>query len=194
MKVLLLLVVVLTHLNPSALAQPTESDTPDWLGTIREAQSALTAGELELAGRLFRQALTVSESKGQGEPGVVNCLCGLAQIEDRKGNFQESERLHELAMRTLEQITGDQDNHRYANYLTDLAELYARHGKLDKAELALRKQLDIRAKKPPLDEQRLIDAHEALARLLRMANRADEARIHESQALQLKFRRESVSP
>lgn len=159
-----------------------------WLLLHDQAMEALNSGSLEQAEDAFQQCLKAAEKANCTEPGVVKALVGLSLVQDRLGHFSESDRLYELATNQCEKATGNKENHRFAEYLPGLADLYHRHGKTEKATLAFQKLLDIRTQKPPKDDKKILEAHEHFALFLRSVNRADEAAKHEYEAAQLKFK------
>jgi tetratricopeptide (TPR) repeat protein len=107
------------------------------------ARAEMARGDLDNAESDFKAALTCAERNGAVEPGLVNCLCGLALLNHKRGNVAESERLYELAMRNLESLVGP-TSPRFAQYMPDLAWLYNEHGKPDKAEFLFKNALAIR--------------------------------------------------
>ncbi|MBY0549858.1 MAG: tetratricopeptide repeat protein [Candidatus Obscuribacterales bacterium] len=159
-----------------------------WLFLHEQGTEALSSGLLDQAEEAFQRCLKAAESADCTEPGVCRALVGLALVQDRRGNFTESDRLYELATNQCEKATGNKDNHRFAEYLPGLADLYHRHGKTDKATMAFQRLLDIRTKRPPGDDSKILEAHEHFALFLRSTNHADEAAKHEHEAAQLRFK------
>ena len=107
------------------------------------AQSAMEQGDLDRAEANYKSALNMADKSSDIEPGVVNSLCGLSLVNHKRGNFAESERLYELAMRDMEGLVG-RTSTRFADWLPDLAWLYNEHGKADKAEVLFKSALQIR--------------------------------------------------
>ncbi|MBY0357223.1 MAG: tetratricopeptide repeat protein [Candidatus Obscuribacterales bacterium] len=157
-----------------------------------EARASFKAGHYEQSEKQWRQTLTLAEQADL--LSVIDCLCGLALVKDKQGDFDESDRLYELAMRNLESHTHNQDNYLYADYLPGLADLYLNHGKIDQAQLIHQKLLDIRInKEPSLDsaqnkENEIMKAETAYANFLRKINRPDLATEHENKAASIHYR------
>ncbi|HEY9760542.1 MAG TPA: tetratricopeptide repeat protein [Oculatellaceae cyanobacterium] len=115
----------------------------DWANLETSAQTALEQGDLDKAEANYKSALNIADKSSAIEPGVVNSLCGLSLVNHKRGNYAESERLYELAMRDMEGLVG-RTSVRFANWLPDLAWLYNEHGKPDKAEVLFKSALQIR--------------------------------------------------
>ncbi len=182
---------VVAHLLSAGLAVwlvCAASAQESWLLFHEQGTEALNSGALDQAEDAFNRCLKAAESADCTEPGVCRALVGLSLVQDRRGNFAESDRLYELVTNQCEKATGNKDNHRFAEYLPGLADLYHRHGKTDKATLAFQRLLDIRTKRPPKDDNKILEAHEHFALFLRSTNRADEAAKHEHEAAQLRFK------
>ena len=115
----------------------------NWVSLEGNARDALARGDLDKAEAGFKNAVAAADQSSAVEPGVVNCLCGLSLVYHKRGNYAESERLYELAMRDMEGLVG-RTSTRFADWLPDLAWLYNEHGKSDKAEVLFKSALDIR--------------------------------------------------
>ncbi len=127
---------------PKDSAQYGELSSSPWFVHSLEARDALRNGQLEQANTMFRTSIAEAETAGALNPGVVNCLCGLSLLHDKEGKSAEAERLYELAMRTVEGLSG-RNSIEFARLLPDLAWLYVAHGKPDKAEPILRQAVEI---------------------------------------------------
>jgi tetratricopeptide (TPR) repeat protein len=115
----------------------------DWSNLETSAQSAMEQGDLDKAETNYKSALNIADKSSNIEPGVVNSLCGLSLVNHKRGNYAESERLYELAMRDMEGLVG-RTSTRFADWLPDLAWLYNEHGKPEKAEVLFKNALQIR--------------------------------------------------
>ena len=166
-----------------------------WKKLHKEAFEAYQKADYDKAKELWTKAIWEAEhsTPAQIEPGVVNCLIGLAFMNDKQGNFAESERLYELAMRDLEGLAG-RGSPKFADYMADLADLYQRHDRADQGEVTYRDMLKVReAKARETDNlksssertesyQKHAEALERYAQFLRRMARNDEAITHENKA------------
>lgn len=153
---------------------PAIAENTDWVALETAARSELGQGDLDKAESDFKSALSNAEQSAAIEPGVVNCLCGLALVYHRRGNVAESERLYELAMRNLESLVGP-SSPRYADYMPDLAWLYNEHGKPDKAEVLFKNALSIRHRTYGDDDPGSVPLMLQYAKFLRANGRQAEA-------------------
>lgn len=168
----------------------------DWEDTLSEAQSQLKQGRLEEAESSFKEAEKACEevklgpTDGDGfkkmSKGVANCLIGLSTIRDKQGDGPESDRLYELAVRTVEKAYTSESLD-YAKYLPGLADLYDKHGRADKAELVLKKILDVRLKLND-DSSSIAQAYDHYARFLRSKSQPDRAVELENKSADLKYK------
>lgn len=154
---------------------------PAWLPLEQQARASLVAGQLDAAEQQYKEALSTAERAGAIEPGLVTCLVGLAYVNDKKGNPQESERLYELAMRNMEGLVGP-TNVRFADWLPDLAFLYDSHGKPDKAEVLFKRAWRIKQDTYGGNDVRVAEVLEQYARFLRKNGRQVEAADLETRA------------
>ena len=85
-----------------------ESNAPDsavvhtstqWRQFEEKAQKAFQSDNDDEADKLWNEALKRAARENQIYPGIVDCLRGLALLNEKKGNYAEAERLYELAMR-----------------------------------------------------------------------------------------------
>jgi tetratricopeptide (TPR) repeat protein len=166
-----------------------------WKKLHKEAFEAYQKGDYDKAKEVWTKAIWEAEhsTPAQIEPGVVNCLVGLAFMNDKQGNFAESERLYELAMRDLEGLAG-RGSPKFADYMADLADLYQRHDRADQAEVTFRDMLKTReAKARETDNlksssdriesyQKHAEGLERYAQFLRRVSRNDEAVATENRA------------
>jgi tetratricopeptide (TPR) repeat protein len=168
----------------------------DWEDTLSEAQSQLKQGRLQEAESTFKEAEKACEevklgpTDGDGfkkmSKGVANCLIGISTIRDKQGDAQESDRLYELAVRTVEKAYTS-DSLDYAKYLPALADLYDKHGRGDKAELVLQKIIDLRLKLND-DSSSVAQAYDHYARFLRSKSQPDRAIELENKSADLKYK------
>ena len=105
-----------------------------WQDLDSGARALMKEGRLAEAESQWKEAIALAETDKEIDPGVVDCLIGLSGLYDKRGNAAESERLFELAMRTVEGVKGS-DSAAYADRLPALAALYRKHGKSWHSEL-----------------------------------------------------------
>lgn len=172
----------------------------DWEEMLSSAQDDLRSGNLSQAEGKFKEAERLCEAVKLGptddqgfkrmSKGVADCLIGIATIRDQQGDSVESDRLYELAIRTVEKPYTA--NHlEYAKYLPKLADLYDKHGKADKAELVHQKIIDIRTKLAPKDDPSVVQAYDNYAKFLRSKSRNDEAVVVENKSSEMKYRNQN---
>jgi tetratricopeptide (TPR) repeat protein len=172
---------VITILTTVHSVSPAIAENTDWVALEAAARSELGQGDLDKAESDFKSALSNAEQSSAIEPGVVNCLCGLALVYHRRGNVAESERLYELAMRNLESLVGP-SSPRFADYMPDLAWLYNEHGKPDKAEVLFKNALSIRHRTYGDDDPGSVPLMLQYAKFLRASGRQAEASQLETRA------------
>lgn len=160
----------------------------DWRIYDEAAKKAFNAGNLDDAEQNWRDALREAEKSSNVEPGMVNCLCSLALVNEKKGNGQEAERLYELAMRNMEGLVGP-TSPRFADWMPDLAFIYDAHGRPDRAEVLFKKALTIKEKSYGAEDLRVADVLDDYARFLRKNNRGVEATSLELRSKQIREKR-----
>ena len=179
-------------------------NTPSWKQFHDQALQAFDRNDFDEASNLWTKAIWEAEHATPAciEPGVVNCLVGLAIMNDRQGKFGESERLYELAMRDMEGFAG-RGSPRFADFMADLADLYHRHSRADQAEVTFKDLLTFReAKARETDNlkssaersesyQKLAESLDSYSRFLRRQARNHEATAVENRAQTI---RTSVQP
>ena len=168
----------------------------DWEDLLSDAQSKLSQGQLQEAEATFKEAEKACEevklgpTDGDGfkkmSKGVADCLIGLATIRDRQGESAESDRLYELAIRTVEKAY-TANSLDYIKYLPPLADLYDKHGKADKAELVLQKIIEVRLRLKD-EPAPIAQAYDHYASFLRSKSQPDKAREYENRSAELKYR------
>lgn len=168
----------------------------DWEVTLSDAQEELRKGRLDSAEEKFKQAekeceeVKLGPTDGDGfkkmSKGVADCLIGLATIRDKQNESSESDRLYELAIRTVEKAYTS-NSIDYAKYLPPLADLYDKHGKADKAELVLQKIIEVRTKLKDEPAQ-VASAYDHYARFLRSKSQPDKAVEYENRSADLKYK------
>ncbi|MCC7530674.1 MAG: tetratricopeptide repeat protein, partial [Candidatus Melainabacteria bacterium] len=114
-----------------------------WQDLDAGARALMTEGRLAEAESQWKEAIALAETGKEIDPGVVDCLIGLAGLYDKRGNAAEAERLFELAMRTVEGVKGA-DSAAYADRLPALAALYRKHGKSWHCDLLFQRLIKIR--------------------------------------------------
>lgn len=179
-----------------AAFQPFAAFAADWEDQLSDAQSKLRQGKLDEAETAFKEAeksceeVKLGPTDGDGfkrmSKGVADCLIGLSTIRDRQGDSAESDRLYELAIRTVEKAYTS-NSLDYARYLPPLAELYDKHGKADKAELVLQKIIDLKVSHKD-DSSSLAQAYDHYARFLRAKSQPDKATEYENKSADLKYK------
>lgn len=148
--------------------------SPGWQDLDANARAAMREGRLADAETRWKEAIASAESEKEINPGVVDCLIGLAWLYDKRGDTAESERLYELAMRTVEGIKGG-DSAAYADRLPDLATLYRRHGKSWHSDLLYQRLIKIRENTGGKNSPELATALEMYSRFLQSEGRQAEA-------------------
>ncbi len=103
-----------------------------WQDFDGAAKDAFSRGDLTEAESDWREALRLAELASAIEPGMVTSMTGLAMINEERGNYEESERLYELAMRNIEAGLG-RETAQFAAYMPNLGYVYQKHGKTQKA-------------------------------------------------------------
>lgn len=159
----------------------------EWYQLDRRARKALRDGMNIQAESLWKQAVAKAESRGKIDPGVVTCLIGLSYVNHLNGNFGESERLYEYAMRDVEGTTG-RESSQFIQYIPDLAWLYNEHGKPDKAEVLLKHALKVNERAFGAQSPRNADCLEQYAEFLRKLKRNTEARQYDQRAKNIRSR------
>lgn len=183
-RLLALIACLLTGYFPPAC--PGQSS--DWRTYDEAAKKAFNAGNFDDAEQNWRDALREAEKSSNVEPGMVNCLCSLALVNEKKGNGQEAERLYELAMRNMEGLVGP-TSPRFADWMPDLAFIYDAHGRPDRAEVLFKKALTIKEKSYGAEDLRVADVLDDYARFLRKNNRGVEATSLELRSKQIREKR-----
>lgn len=145
-----------------------------WQDLDAGARSAMREGRLAEAESQWKNAIARAESDKEINPGVVDCLIGLAWLYDKRGDTAESERLYELAMRTVEGVKGG-DSAAYADRLPDLAALYRRHGKSWHSDLLFQRLIKIRENTSGKISPQAASALEMYSRFLQSEGRQAEA-------------------
>jgi tetratricopeptide (TPR) repeat protein len=175
------------------LAFPTHeiwAQTPEWAVLEQSARSALASGNLDKAEADFQAALKIADQKQDIQPGVVDSLCGLALVNHKRGNYDESERLYELAMRDMEGLVGPTDT-RFADWMPDLAWLYNEHHKPDKAEVLFKRALRIRERNLGANDPSVASLLLQYAKFLRLNGRDTEAEVLETRAQSIRWKIEN---
>jgi tetratricopeptide (TPR) repeat protein len=145
-----------------------------WTVPFGEAENCFNRGDMPAAKEHCEKALKLADEAREVEPGVVQCFVKLALINERLGNPAESERLYELAMRTLEAQAG-RESLRFADFMPDLGYLYQAHHKSAKAEVLFKKTIAVREKILGADDPTVADALDDYAHFLDKENRHVEA-------------------
>lgn len=145
-----------------------------WQEMHAGARAAMQEGRLAEAEQQWKEAIARAETDKEIDPGVVDCLIGLAGLYDKRGDVAESERLYELAMRTVEGVKGG-DSAEYADRLPDLASLYCRHGKSWHSDLLYQRLIKIREKTKGKNSPEAASALEMYSRFLASEGRQAEA-------------------
>jgi hypothetical protein len=167
----------------------------DWQTSLAKANEDLRAGNLDNAEDGFTTAqklLEGAQTKSQDElkrngMALVECIVGISKVKDRRGDASGSEQAYEMAMNTLKNFCeGGIKSQAYADYIPGIADLYERHGRIDQAELALKRVIEVRQTIPPKDDNKTIAAFDQYAKFLRGQKRNDEATVIENNAAQMR--------
>ena len=151
-----------------------------WYELDQKARRALAQGDISQAESDWLSALKLAESNNNVYPGVVNCLIGLSMLYHAKNNYGESDRIYELAMRNMEGLVG-RSSVEYAKQLPDLAWLYLKHGKPDKAEYILKQAVKTNETAFGSKSKQHMESLKEYADFLTSANRSSEASLLELQ-------------
>jgi len=145
-----------------------------WQELDASARTAMKEGRESEAESQWKEAIARAETDKEINPGVVDCLIGLAGLYDKRGDVAESERLYELAMRTVEGVNGG-DSAAYADRLPSLAALYRKHGKSWHSDLLFQRLIKIREKVSGKNSPEAATALEMYSRFLASEGRQAEA-------------------
>lgn len=189
-KILIPTFVMLILLSAVFSPLPSRAQASDWKEYDQVAKKAYNEGNYDEAEQNWRDALKQAEKSSSVEPGMVNCLCSLALVNDKKGNAQEAERLYELAMRNMEGLVGP-SSPRFADWMPDLAFMYDAHGRPDRAEVLFKKALLIKERSFGLEDLRVADVLDSYAQFLRKNNRGIEATALELRSKQIREKKKS---
>lgn len=159
----------------------------DWRALDLKARSALDEGRYDESERCFKEAVSLAEKKGRYDPGVVNCLVGLSLLNHKRGDFKESERLYEYAMRQVEGLTS-RDSLDFIKWLPDLAWLYQQHGRPDQAEMLHKQILKVMQKAHGDTSRKLLPGIDQYADFLHANGRHAEAGMLETRSQEIKGR------
>jgi len=160
-----------------------------WYQLDQKARKALSEGDTAQAEQLWKEACAAAESSNNVYPGVVNCLIGISRLYHDKNNYGESDRVYELAMRNMEGLVG-RSAPDYAKQLPDLAWLYLKHNKPDKAEYILKQAVKTNETAYGSKSNQYKDSLKEYANFLNSQNRSSEASLLE---LQIKKIEEHIS-
>jgi tetratricopeptide (TPR) repeat protein len=145
-----------------------------WQDLDAGARALVKEGRLAEAESQWKEAIARAETDKEIDPGVVDCLIGLAGLYDKRGNAAESERLFELAMRTVEGVKGG-DSAAYADRLPALAALYRKHGKSWHSDLLFQRLIKIRENVSGKNSPEAASALEMYSQFLASEGRQAEA-------------------
>ncbi|MCA9803657.1 MAG: tetratricopeptide repeat protein [Cyanobacteria bacterium HKST-UBA02] len=159
----------------------------DWRALDLKARSAMDEGRYDESERCFKEAVSLAEKKGRYDPGVVNCLVGLSLLNHKRGDFKESERLYEYAMRQVEGLTS-RDSLGFTKWLPDLAWLYQQHGRPDQAETLHKQILKVMQKEHGDTSRKLLPGIDQYAAFLHANGRHAEASMLETRSQEIKGR------
>lgn len=151
-----------------------------WYEFDQKARKALSSGDVSQAESDWKEAVKLAESGNNVYPGVVNCLIGLSALYHVKNSFGESDRVYELAMRNMEGLFG-RGAPEYAKQLPDLAWLYVKHGKPDKAEYILKQATKTNETTYGSKSKQYLESLKEYAQFLNNENRSNEASLIELQ-------------
>lgn len=150
-----------------------------WQELDAGARAALKEGRLDEAESQWKEAISRAETDKEIDPGVVDCLIGLSGLYDKRADAAESERLYELAMRTVEGMKGGNSD-AYADRLPALAALYRRHGKSWHSDILYQRMIKIRETTRGKNSVEVVKALEIYAQFLNAEGRqAESAKVSE---------------
>lgn len=145
-----------------------------WQQADANARALMKEERLAEAEAQWKEAIARAETDKQMDPGLVDCLIGLAGLYDKRGDAGESERLYELAMRTVEGVKGG-DSAAYADRLPGLAAMYKRHGKSWHSDLLFQRLIKIRENTKGKNSSEVASACDLYGRFLASEGRQAEA-------------------
>lgn len=148
--------------------------TAGWQESDANARACMKEERLAEAEAQWKEGISRAETDKQMDPGLVDCLIGLAGLYDKRGDVAESERLYELAMRTVEGVKGG-DSADYADRLPGLAALYRRHAKSWHADLLFQRLIKIRENTKGKTSAEVATACDLYGRFLSAEGRQAEA-------------------
>ncbi len=151
-----------------------------WFQLDQKARQALSEGDIAQSESYWKEAVSQAESSSNVYPGMVNCMIGLSMLYHSKNNFGESDRIYELAMRNMEGLVG-RSSPDYAKQLPDLAWLYLKHGKPDKAEHILKQSAKINETAYGSKSKQYLESLREYADFMRSENRSNEVSLLELQ-------------
>ncbi|MDX2107218.1 MAG: tetratricopeptide repeat protein [Candidatus Melainabacteria bacterium] len=162
-------------LKPSAAL-----NSKSWYQLDQKARKSLSEGDTSQAEQFWKDACAAAEASNNVYPGVVNCLIGISRLYHDKNNFGESDRVYELAMRNMEGLVG-RSAPEYAKQLPDLAWLYLKHNKPDKAEYILKQAVKTNETAYGFKSVQCMESLREYANFLNNQNRSNEASLLELQ-------------
>lgn len=151
-----------------------------WYQLDQKARKALSDGDISQAEQLWKEACAAAEASNNVYPGVVNCLIGISRLYHDKNNYGESDRVYELAMRNMEGLVG-RSAPEYAKQLPDLAWLYLKHSKPDKAEYILKQAVRTNETTYGSKSSQYMESLKEYANFLNNQSRSNEASLLELQ-------------
>ncbi|MEO5626190.1 MAG: serine/threonine-protein kinase [Dokdonella sp.] len=180
------------------------------LGKLDESEHALVAAlafeaDAKLRSQAFSERSQLREKQGRFDDSIADARAALAidlgrgesargdqardrQVEAltlaRRGQFDESARLSELALAGARALYGEEDT-RVAQMLNDYGVALAEKGRSKDAEIALREALGIRRKRLGNDHPAVAESLQVLGAALRGQGRLDECQAALEEALKI---------
>jgi tetratricopeptide (TPR) repeat protein len=150
------------------------AQTGDWQRLMEQGQALARAASYGAAAAAYREALRIAEPFGSNDRRFLAALNSLALAYEEMGRFSEAQRHFQKALSILDEA-GQINQPDRALLLINLALLYQEHGQAGKSEAALSEEIAMGADALPPDDVRWMPARAALAELLLIHGRSQEA-------------------
>jgi tetratricopeptide (TPR) repeat protein len=158
-----------------------EPDPNDWDQLTTAAHEAHAAGRIARAEVYFKQALTLAEQFGEGDPRLPKAINNLAAMYQIQGKYTFAESLYKRALDFNRRLYG-RDHPDVALNLHNLAVLYCAKSRFAEAEPIFREAIAITEGALGPAHPSLVSTLRNLAALLRRTNREGEASALEDRA------------
>jgi tetratricopeptide (TPR) repeat protein len=145
-----------------------------WEVVMSKAIHSEREGKFLEAEPLYREAVSISEKMGLGDPHHAASLSALAANYDNLGRYADAERVYRRAMRMVADTQGRRSAD-YATLETNLAATYTHRGESLKGEPLLVEAIATLESLEQLDEERLALARDGYGAVLLARHKYDEA-------------------